>query len=33
MEHPATMTHASMSEEAWKPNGINDNLIRLSKGL
>jgi cystathionine gamma-synthase len=31
--HPATMTHASMSEEARKAAGITNGLIRLSIGL
>ena len=33
IEHPATMTHASMTGEARRAAGINDNLIRLSIGL
>ena len=33
IEHPASMTHASMSQAARKAAGINDNLIRLSVGL
>jgi len=33
IEHPATMTHASMSDDARRAAGINDNLIRLSVGL
>lgn len=32
-EHPATMSHASMSAEHRKKAGINDELIRLSVGL
>jgi cystathionine gamma-lyase/cystathionine beta-lyase len=32
-DHPATMTHASMPEEARKEAGITDQLIRLSVGL
>ncbi len=31
--HPATMTHAPVSEEVRKKAGIGDNLIRLSVGL
>jgi cystathionine gamma-synthase len=31
--HPATMTHASMSEEARRVAGISDMLLRLSVGL
>ena len=31
--HPATMTHASMSEEARRVAGISDSLLRLSVGL
>jgi cystathionine gamma-synthase len=31
--HPATMTHASMSEEARRAAGITSGLIRLSIGL
>jgi cystathionine gamma-synthase len=31
--HPATMTHAGMSEEARKAAGITSGLIRLSIGL
>jgi cystathionine gamma-synthase len=31
--HPATMTHASMSNEARARAGIGDNLLRLSVGL
>lgn len=31
--HPATMTHAPVSEEVRKAAGIGDNLIRLSVGL
>lgn len=33
IEHPATMTHASMPEEARRRAGISDGLIRLSIGL
>ena len=33
VEHAATMSHASMSEEARKKAGINNDLIRLSVGL
>ncbi|OJU30463.1 MAG: O-succinylhomoserine (thiol)-lyase [Nitrobacter sp. 62-13] len=33
LAHPATMTHASMSEEARKAAGITNGLIRLSIGL
>merc|ERR1712055_250170 len=32
-EHPALMTHASVSPEERKVLGIDDNLIRLSVGL
>jgi cystathionine beta-lyase/cystathionine gamma-synthase len=32
-EHPATMTHASLPEEARRALGISDGLIRLSVGL
>ena len=31
--HPATMTHAPLSEDALKQAGIANNLIRLSVGL
>ncbi len=31
--HPATMTHASMSEEAQRKAGITEGLIRISVGL
>lgn len=31
--HPATMTHASMSETARREAGIGDNLLRLSVGI
>ena len=31
--HPATMTHAPVSEEVRKKAGIGNNLIRLSVGL
>ena len=31
--HPATMTHAEMSEEARRAAGITGGLIRLSVGL
>jgi cystathionine gamma-synthase len=31
--HPATMTHAGMSEEARRAAGITSGLIRLSVGL
>jgi cystathionine gamma-synthase len=31
--HPATMTHAAMSEEARQAAGVGDNLLRLSVGL
>ena len=33
VEHPATMTHVSMPEEARRKGGITDELIRLSVGL
>jgi len=33
VEHPATMSHASMPEEVRKAVGITDELIRLSVGL
>jgi cystathionine gamma-lyase/cystathionine beta-lyase len=33
VDHAATMTHASMPEEARKKGGITDELIRLSVGL
>lgn len=33
VEHAATMSHASMNEEARKQAGITDDLIRLSVGL
>ena len=33
VDHPATMTHASMPEEARRKGGITDELIRLSVGL
>jgi cystathionine gamma-lyase/cystathionine beta-lyase len=32
-EHPATMSHASMSKEFREKVGISDNLVRLSVGL
>ncbi|KTG03635.1 hypothetical protein cypCar_00005423 [Cyprinus carpio] len=32
-EHPAIMTHASVSEDERKELGISDTLIRLSVGL
>ncbi len=32
IEHPASMTHASMSREAREEAGISDNLIRLAVG-
>ena len=32
-DHAATMTHASMPEEARRKAGITDELIRLSVGL
>ena len=32
-EHPAIMTHASLTAEARKALGIGDGLIRLSVGL
>ena len=31
--HPATMTHASMDEEARRIAGISDSLLRLSVGI
>lgn len=33
IQHPASMTHASMSPEARAHSGITDNLIRLSVGI
>ncbi len=33
VDHPATMTHGSMPEEARRKGGITDELIRLSVGL
>ncbi|MBE0515919.1 MAG: PLP-dependent transferase [Methanophagales archaeon] len=33
VEHPATMSHASMPEDVRRSVGITDNLIRLSVGL
>ena len=33
IEHPATMTHSSLSPEARAQTGISDGLIRLSVGL
>jgi cystathionine gamma-lyase len=33
IEHPSTMTHQSMPEEARRHAGITDNLIRISVGL
>jgi cystathionine gamma-synthase len=33
VSHPVTMTHASMSQDAKRAAGINDNLVRLSIGL
>jgi methionine-gamma-lyase len=32
IEHPASMTHASLSQEAREQAGITDNLVRLSVG-
>ena len=33
VEHPAIMTHASLTEESRKELGISDTLIRLSVGI
>jgi cystathionine gamma-lyase len=33
IEHPATMTHASVPPEVREANGISDSLIRLSVGI
>jgi cystathionine beta-lyase/cystathionine gamma-synthase len=33
VEHPATMSHASMPKEYREKVGINDEIIRLSIGL
>ena len=33
IQHPASMTHASYTEEARKSAGISDGLIRLSVGI
>ena len=33
VDHPATMTHASMPDEARRKGGISDEIIRLSIGL
>ena len=33
VEHPAIMTHASLTEESRKALGISDTLIRLSVGI
>jgi len=33
VEHPATMSHASMPEDFRKKIGIGQNLVRLSVGL
>ena len=33
IEHPATMTHASLPKDVRKELGINDGLIRLSVGI
>lgn len=33
VEHPATMSHASMPGEFREKVGISDNLVRLSVGL
>lgn len=33
IQHPASMTHASMSQEARKAAGISDGLVRLSVGI
>ena len=33
IEHPALMTHASISEEVREKIGISDGLIRLSVGI
>jgi cystathionine beta-lyase/cystathionine gamma-synthase len=33
IEHPETMTHASMTPEARKSAGITDDLVRISIGL
>ena len=31
--HPATMTHAAMSQEARDAAGVNDSMIRMSPGI
>ncbi|MFB6206017.1 MAG: PLP-dependent transferase [Haloglomus sp.] len=33
MEHPASMTHASVPPAERRANGITDGLVRLSVGL
>jgi cystathionine beta-lyase/cystathionine gamma-synthase len=33
IEHPWTMTHVSMPEEARRKSGITENLVRVSVGL
>lgn len=33
INHPATMTHASIPAEERKKNGLSDSLIRLSVGI
>ena len=33
IEHPASMTHASVPKEARMKRGIKDNLIRISVGI
>lgn len=33
IEHPATMTHASIPADVRKKTGIDDGLIRLSVGI
>jgi len=33
IEHPASMTHTLMGEEARKAGGITDGLVRLSVGI
>jgi cystathionine beta-lyase/cystathionine gamma-synthase len=33
IQHPASMTHSKLSQEAKKQGGITDDLVRLSVGI
>ena len=33
VQHPASMTHSTYTEEEWRKHGISDGLIRFSIGL